>query len=65
MQVFSATGSRQERCPCPYFRDKARAAGFTVVRAGWCYHHVNPSVQKTPTGAGHAPAADMDGDEVL
>ena len=65
MRVFSETGTRQYRCPCLYFRDKARAAGFTVVRAGWCYHHVNPSVQKPPTGAAHPPAADVDDDEAL
>jgi hypothetical protein len=43
LRVFSDKGTRQDKCPCLYFRDKAREAGFKVVRAGWCHHDVNPS----------------------
>jgi len=39
-RVLAPDGTRQKRCVCLHFRDKARAAGFTVVRAGWCGHDV-------------------------
>ena len=35
---YSPDGSQLEKCECIYFRDKALAAGFSVVRAGWCDH---------------------------
>jgi hypothetical protein len=65
VRVLSDTGVRQERCPCLYFRDKAHAAGFTVVRAGWCRHEVKHPGRRLPTGAVDDPVADMDDDEVV
>jgi len=37
-RVLSDDGTHERVCVCLYFRDKARAAGFQVVRAGWCDH---------------------------
>lgn len=37
-RVLNADGTEEGQCVCAYFRDKARAAGFTVVRAGWVEH---------------------------
>lgn len=42
-RVLSKDGANEKTCVCMYFRDKARAAGFTVVRAGWCDHDIAPS----------------------
>jgi len=35
---YSPDGARRAKCECAYFRDKALAAGFGLVRAGWCDH---------------------------
>ena len=37
-RVLSPDGTHEKRCVCLYFRDKAREAGFKVVRAGWTAH---------------------------
>ena len=37
-RVLSDDGTLERTCVCMYFRDKARAAGFSVVRAGWTAH---------------------------
>jgi hypothetical protein len=37
---FSPDGTTVERCECQYFRDKVKAAGFTIRRAGWAEHDV-------------------------
>lgn len=39
-RVLSEDGAGEHRCICLYFRDKALAAGFRVVRAGWTDHDV-------------------------
>jgi len=37
-RVLTPDGTREHRCVCMYFRDKAKAAGYEVVRAGWASH---------------------------
>ncbi len=37
-RVLTPDGTGETQCVCLYFRDKARAAGFPVVRAGWVGH---------------------------
>ncbi len=37
-RVLSADGTSEKSCVCNYFRNKALAAGFRVVRAGWTDH---------------------------
>lgn len=39
-RVLSPDGTEEQACVCTYFRNKALAAGFTVVRAGWADHEV-------------------------
>jgi hypothetical protein len=38
MFEYSADGSQRVGCECGFFMRKARQAGFTVARAGWCDH---------------------------
>lgn len=37
-RVLSADGTQEHLCVCMYFREKARRAGFSVVRAGRAKH---------------------------
>jgi hypothetical protein len=37
-RVISENGTSERTCVCMYFRDKARATGLSVVRAGWTAH---------------------------
>lgn len=38
MHEYSDDGMEFRKCDCLYFRDKVRAAGFSILRAGWTEH---------------------------
>ena len=40
LEKYDADGTELEQCVCAYFAAKARAAGLTIVRAGWADHRV-------------------------
>jgi len=37
-RILGRDGTVEKSCVCNYFRNKALAAGFSVVRAGWTAH---------------------------
>ncbi len=39
-RVFTDDGCDVKLCPCQWFSDQARAAGFSVTRAGWADHRI-------------------------
>lgn len=43
-RILTEDGGHEKACVCIYFRDKARKAGFEVVRAGWCDHELGPRI---------------------
>ncbi len=52
LRRYTADGTRWAQCECAYFAERAREAGFTVTRAGWCEHERSeghPALQ--PRGA--------------
>lgn len=36
--IYTPDGMELAQCDCGYFRDKAKALGFTIARAGWSDH---------------------------